>query len=361
MKKNNKIKLMHQDFQINASLKSESLFAKRWKKFKSLKRGYYSLIIIISLYILSWLLPLFIGRNALLVKYNGEFYFPLFKHYEASVFNQSISGEANYRLLKMQIEAADNSDFVILPVIPYSPEENLLDELNETPPVKPSSKHLFGTDDRGRDVLSRIAYGFRISISFALIVTVFSFIIGLITGSLIGYYGGWFDILGQRFIELWSTLPFLYLMIILSSLLSPNIFILAIMLTLFSWMGITYYVRGEFYREKAKDYVLSAYAYGASDLKIIFKHILPNSLTPVISFAPFAVVGNISALVALDYLGFGVPPPTPSWGQLIFQGMNNINNWWLVVFPLGCVFLTLIAIVFIGESIREAFNPKRKK
>lgn len=337
---------------------TKSLFAKRLKKFKSFKRGYYSLIIMISLYILSWFLPLFVGRNALIVRYNGEYYFPLFKYYESSVFNQEISGEANYRLLKKQFESNGNPDFVFLPIVPYGPEENLLDELTETPPVKPSSIHLFGTDDRGRDVLSRIAYGFRISISFALIVTIFSFLIGLITGALIGYYGGWFDILGQRFIELWSTLPFLYLMIIISSLLSPNIFILAIMLTLFSWMGITYYVRGEFYREKSKDYAVSAYAFGASDFKIIFKHILPNSLTPVISFAPFAVVGNISALVSLDFLGFGVPPPTSSWGQLINQGMNNINSWWLVVFPLGSVFLTLIAIVFIGESLREAFNPK---
>lgn len=358
MKKKVEIKSIHTDSKLNAFHKSESLFLKRWKKFKSFKRGYYSLLIIIFLYFFSWFLPLFVGRNALIVKYNGEYYFPLFKYYESSVFSQNISGETNYRLLKEQIESKDNSDFVILPIVPFGPEENLLEELEETPPVKPSTKHILGTDDRGRDVLSRIVYGFRISISFALIVTAFSFVIGLLTGSLIGYYGGWFDILGQRFIELWSTLPFLYLMIILSSLLSPNIFILAIILTLFSWMGITYYVRGEFYREKAKDYVVSAYAYGASDFKIIFKHILPNSLTPVISFLPFAVVGNISALVSLDFLGFGVPPPTPSWGELIFQGMNNINSWWLVVFPLGSVFLTLIAIVFIGESIREAFNPK---
>jgi microcin C transport system permease protein len=336
----------------------KSLFAKRLRKFKSFKRGYYSLIIIISLYILSWFLPVFVGRNALIVKYEGEYYFPLFNYYESSVFNQEISGEANYRLLKKQFEKETSPGFVVLPIIPYGPEENLLDELNETPPVRPSFAHWFGTDDRGRDVLSRIAYGFRISITFALIVAIFSFTVGLFTGALLGYYGGWFDIIGQRFIELWSTLPFLYLMIILSSLLSPNVFVLAVMLTLFSWMGITYYVRGEFYREKSKDYALSAYSAGASDLKIIFKHLLPNSLTPVISFAPFAVVGNISALVSLDFLGFGVPPPTPSWGQLISQGMNNISNWWLVLFPLGCVFLTLIAIVFIGESLREAFNPK---
>jgi microcin C transport system permease protein len=215
-----------------------------------------------------------------------------------------------------------------------------------------------GTDSSCRDVFARIAYGFNISISFALSVTLFAFLIGIIIGALQGFFGGVVDIILHRIIEIWATLPFLYVIIIISSLLVPNFFLLCLIMTLFSWIGITYYVRGEFYREKAKDYVSAAVAMGAPTRNLIFKHILPNSLTPIISFAPFAIVGNITALVSLDFLGFGLPPPTPSWGQLIEQGMINIEYWWLVAFPLAIQFLTLIAIVFIGEAVREAFDPK---
>jgi microcin C transport system permease protein len=217
---------------------------------------------------------------------------------------------------------------------------------------------LFGTDDRARDVLARLLYGFNISISFALVVTLFAYLIGVSIGALLGYFGGKVDILGQRIIEIWSTLPFLYVMIIVSSILQPNFILLVLIMTAFGWEGITYYVRGEFYREKARDYVSAAVSLGAKNHTIIFKHVLPNSVTPIISFAPFAIVADISSLVALDFLGFGLPPPTPSWGQLIRQGMTNIENWWLVAAPLAAMFLTLIAIVFIGEAIREAFDPK---
>ena len=194
--------------------------------------------------------------------------------------------------------------------------------------------------------------------------------IGIIVGALIGYFGGKLDILGQRLIEIWSSLPFLYTIIIVSSIivpvyipgrnlvLQPSFWLLILILTIFDWMGITYYVRGEFYREKAKDYVGAAISMGASEASIMFKHILPNSLTPVVSFAPFMIVGNIGALVSLDFLGFGLPAPTPSWGELIGQGMENLNKWWLVFFPLGAMFVTLLLIVFIGEAVREAFDPK---
>jgi microcin C transport system permease protein len=215
-----------------------------------------------------------------------------------------------------------------------------------------------GTDDRARDVFSRLVYGFNISISFALVVIAFAYTVGIAIGAMLGFFGGLFDITVQRLIEIWSTLPFLYVMIILSSIVQPNFILLTLILTAFGWMGITYYIRGEFYREKARDYVSAAVAMGAKNRKIIFKHILPNSLTPVISFAPFVIVADISALVALDFLGFGLPPPTPSWGQLISQGMSNIEYWWLVACPLAAIFFTLLSIVFIGEAIREAFDPK---
>lgn len=337
---------------------SVSLFKKRWRKFKTIKRGYYSFLIIIILYLLSFILPLFIGRSALMVKYDGKYFFPIFTYYDASEFNQSISGEANYRLLKKQFKEENSENWVLLPLYPFGPNENLLDETEGNPPHPPSFEHLLGTDASGRDVLARIAYGFNVSISFALSVTLISFLIGIVVGALQGFFGGLVDILLHRFIEIWSTLPFFYVIIIVSSLIVPNFILLCIIITLFSWVGITFYIRGEFYREKSKDYVSAAVAMGSPNRKLIFRHILPNSLTPVISFAPFVIVGNIAALVSLDFLGFGLPPPTPSWGQLMEQGMANIEYWWLVTFPLAVQFLTLIGIVFIGEAVREAFDPK---
>ncbi|RPI18358.1 MAG: ABC transporter permease subunit [Ignavibacteriae bacterium] len=337
---------------------STSLFKKRWRKFRSLKRGYYSFLLVLTLYILSFFLPLFVNKDALIVKYEGDYYFPVFKFYDAGLFKQNIQGEAHYRKLKEQFQNDNSDNWVLMPLYPYHPNENLLDEMEGSPPHTPSWGHFMGTDDRARDVFARLVYGFNISISFALVVIAFAYTIGIAIGAMLGFFGGKFDIIVQRFIEIWSTLPFLYVMIIVSSIILPNFILLTLILTAFGWMGITYYIRGEFYREKARDYVSAAVAMGAKNRKIIFKHILPNSLTPVISFAPFVIVSDISALVALDFLGFGLPPPTPSWGQLISQGMSNIEYWWLVGFPLLAIFLTLLSIVFIGEAVREAFDPK---
>lgn len=337
---------------------STSVFMKRWRKFKTLKRGYYSFLIIVFFYILSFAFPLLINKDALMVSYEGELYFPVFNFYSAETFGQDRPGEANYRMLKKKFEEQGGDNWVLMPLYPYSPNENLLEEIPGIPPHAPSTQNIAGTDDRGRDVFARMMYGFNISISFALIVTVFSYILGVIIGAMLGFFGGKVDIIGQRLIEIWSTLPFLYVIIIISSVVQPNFILLTFILTLFGWVGITYYIRGEFYREKAREYVSAAVSMGAKNSTIILKHILPNSLVPIISFAPFAIVGNISSLVALDFLGFGLPPPTPSWGQLMDQGLQNINNWWLVAFPLSALFLTLLAIVFIGEAIREAFDPK---
>lgn len=337
---------------------SVSILKKRWKKFKTLKRGYYSFLIIVFLYAISFILPLFISKDALLVKYNDNYFFPIFKFHSAESLGQNLQGEANYRLLKIQYQEEDKGNWVLMPLYPFGPNENLLSEMEGNPPHYPSSGHWCGTDDRGRDVFARLAYGFNISLSFAIVVTLLSYIIGIAIGASLGFYGGKVDIFGLRLIEIWSTLPYLYVIIIISSIIQPNFFLLTFILTLFGWIGITYYMRGEFYREKARDYVSAAVSMGAKNSKIIFSHILPNSLTPVISFAPFAIVANIFSLVGLDYLGFGLPPPTPSWGQLIGQGLVNIEYWWLILTPLIAIFLTLLSIVFIGEAIREAFDPK---
>lgn len=337
---------------------STSLFSKRWRKFKSLKRGYYSFLIITICYILSFIITIFIGRDALIVKYNDSYHFPIFKFYLGKDLGQNIQGEANYRLLNQQYKEENKGNWALLPLYPFGPNENLLDELAGNPPHKPSPQHFFGTDNRGRDVFVRIIYGFKIGLSFSLVVTLFSFIIGIWLGAISGFYGGKIDMVLQRLIEIWTTLPFLYVIIIISSIIQPSFTLLIVILTVFSWVTMTYYIRGEFFREKARDYVSAAVSMGAKNSTIILKHILPNSLTPVISYAPFIIVGNIFALVSLDFLGFGLPPPTPSWGELMGQGLENIDNWWLIMTPLLVMFITLLAITFIGEALREAFDPK---
>ncbi len=340
-------------------LKSKK-YGRIWKNFKSKKSAYFSFILLSSVYVLSFVLPLFVGRNALLVRYENNYYFPVVKYYEASVFGQNYEGETNYRMLKNLFGNVDSDNFVLMPLYPYGPEENLLDEIPGNPPHPPSARNVLGTDESGRDVFAKILYGFRLSFTFSLLVTFLSFFIGIVFGSLSGFFKGWLDLTGQRIVEVWSTIPFLYLMMLLASLLKPGFFILVVMLTLFGWMGISLYVRGEFLREISKDYVLSALASGTSNFKIIVKHILPNALTPVLTFLPFVIVANISALVSLDFLGFGIPPPAPSWGNMISQGLNNLNYWWLSLFPLCALIVTLLLIVFIGEGFRFAVSPEGK-
>ncbi len=347
----------------------QSILRRRWRKFKRLKRGYWAFLFILATYAVSFLLPVLANNTALIVKYQDAYYFPMLRFRTAAEFGQEAFGEPNYRALRAAFEAADDGNWVVLPPYPFSPTESLFN-LPGAPPHPPSAEHPFGTDNRARDVFVRLAYGFNVSMAFAVLVTALGFAFGVATGAALGYFGGRLDILGQRVIEIWSSLPFLYTIIIVSSiivpvyvsgrnqLLQPAFWLLVVILSAFGWMGITYYVRGEFYREKAKDYVGAAIAMGASESAIMFKHILPNALTPVVSFAPFAIVANIATLVALDFLGFGLPPPTPSWGELIGQGMNNLTKWWLVFFPLGVLFGSLLLVVFIGEAVREAFDPK---
>lgn len=348
--------------------RSVSIFWKRIQKFRKIKRGYYSFLVLVVAYVISFFLPLLINNKALIVSYNGDWFFPIAGYYSAETFGLTTIGEPNYRELK-EIFKKQGKNWVLMPPYPYSATESLFD-LPGVPPHPPSVQHWFGTDDRARDVFARLAYGFNVSLTFALIVTAIGEAIGVTVGALLGYFGGKLDILGQRFIEIWSSLPFLYTIIIISSIVvprylperilirQPSFWILVTIVVAFMWMGMTYYIRGEFYREKARDYVAAAMATGVSESGIIFRHILPNALTPVVSFAPFSVVFAITELVALDFLGFGLPAPTPSWGELIWQAMDNLTKWWLVFFPLGAMFVTLLLVVFIGEAIREAFDPK---
>ena len=379
---------------------SESILQKRINRFKSIKRGYYSLIILISLYVLSICAPVIFNSKAIMVKYNDDYYFPLFnsifsnKNIEAKDLGQfeikgkKKYGQPHYRLLKKQYQKEDKGNWVIMPLYPYDPYEEVISEKDEQftdvngngvwDPTEdfidengngiadkykytnfPNSQHLLGTDNQGRDVLSRLIYGFNISITFAIVCCFLSYIIGIIIGGTLGYFGGKVDLFGLRIIEIYGSIPFLFMLMILATFIKPNVYILASMYVfLTGWIGITWYVRGEFLREKSKDYVSAAVSMGQSHWNVMFRHILPNSLTPVITFAPFAIIGYISALVSLDYLGFGLQPPTPSWGELMAQGRTNLQYWHLIVSPLFSIGATLFLITFIGEAIREAFDPK---
>lgn len=265
----------------------------------------------------------------------------------------------NHRALKKIFEEQKRGGWVLLAPYPYGPNENLLDELGDSnPPTTPDGTHFLGTDDRGRDVFARLAYGFRIYMTFSLLLTLASYTIGMFFGALLGYYGGKVDFLGLRFIEIWASIPFLFTVMVLSSIMIPNFTILIVILSLFGWMSMARYIRAEFFREKSNDYVQAAQAIGVSDRRIILSHILPNSLTPVISFLPFTIITGISVLASLDFLGFGLPEPTPSWGQLLSQGISNLSSWWLTLSPMAAMFVTLILIAFIGEAVREALDPK---
>jgi microcin C transport system permease protein len=336
------------------------VLAKRIRKFRRLRRGYWSFVLLVGLYVLSFGCELIVGNTALVVRYRGQSYFPLFssRFLRARDFDMKGFGPPNYRALAVRLAAEGQGDFVVMPPYAYGPTENLLSELEGRPPHPPGRDHWLGTDDRGRDVLARLVYGFRISLSFGVFVTSIGYGLGIATGAALGYYGGRLDLIGVRLVETWSALPFLYIVMIVSAVLVPSFRLLAAILAAFTWMGVCMYMRGEFYREKSRDYVSAAIATGLPDRAIIFRHILPNALTPVFAFAPFAVLSHIVELVALDFLGFGLPPPTPSWGELLGQGLANLHSRWLVMTPLAAMFSTLLLITFIGEATREAFDPR---
>ena len=340
-------------------LMNESVLKRRWKKFKTLKRGYYSLVTLTVLYTISFFLPVLINNKALIVKYNGSYHFPIFSGYIAGKeFGQDVPGEPRYRVLQKEFSnQSQTGNWVLMPPYPYSPYEDITTEGNKMY-ESPSSKHWLGTDNTGRDVFARLCYAFNISISFALILTLINYVIGVLIGGAMGYFGGKFDLIFQRLIEIWSSLPMLFVIIILSSILKPSFLLLIGIYTLVNWISMTYLMRAEFYREKSRAYVAAALSMGQSNFKVMFKHILPNSLVPIITYFPFAVVAGITALVGLDYLGFGLSPPTPSWGQMLDVGLQNIRKWWMVFAPVTAQFLTLLCIVFIGEGVREAFDPK---
>lgn len=337
------------------------LAQQKFKRFKQIRRGYWSAIIFLSLLFLSCFAELMINNRALIVKYDDAYYFPTYGAvYSGKDFGLDYKYEANYRQLKQKFEQDITANWVMMPLVPYSEYENDLIE-GEYPPYPPSwaSQHYLGTDTAGRDVLARLVYGFRIAIWFSLVLLFFNYLIGVTIGCMMGFFGGWFDLLSQRLVEIWSNIPFLYVVMILSSIIIPGFWSLIAIMVIFGWMGMTWYMRTATYKEKEREYVMASRALGASTPRIIFRHILPNSLSIIITFVPFAVAGGIGALTSLDYLGFGLPAPTPSWGELISQGTENMESWWILGSVTAALVTVLVLITFVGEAIRDAFDPKK--
>ena len=334
---------------------------KKFRRFRSIKRGYWSAVILIILLLLALFSELFINSKALVVYYNGKLYFPTYSSFiPGTKFGLDYDYETNYRDLDRKFRKENTGNRVIMPVVPYNAFENDIIS-GAYPPYSPSFNrhHYLGTDVSGRDILARLVYGFRIAMLFSLILLFFNYSVGIILGCLMGYWGGAFDLFFQRLIEIWSNIPFLYVIMIIASIIIPNFWTLILVMVIFGWMQMTWYMRTSTYKERERDYVLAAKALGASTPRIIINHILPNSISIVITFIPFSIASGITALTALDYLGFGLPAPTPSWGELLKQGTANLQAPWIVLSVIGALIIVLVMVTYIGEGIREVFDPKK--
>ncbi|MDR2521128.1 MAG: ABC transporter permease [Spirochaetaceae bacterium] len=329
-----------------------------WARFKKNRRGFVSLWIFAVFFAISLFSEFIANDKPLVVYYKGAFLFPLFKNYSELAFGGEFDITADYRDKYIQNLLRENG-FYVMPPIPFS-FKTINYNLPVPAPSPPSGENLLGTDDRGRDVAARLLYGFRISVLFALALTVFSTAAGLILGALQGYYGGWFDLLFQRLIEVWSGMPMLFMLIILSSIVEPNFWWLLGITLLFGWMSIARIARAEFLRARNFEYVLAARAMGMSGRRIMFAHILPNALSSTLSYLPFILGGSITTLTSLDFLGFGLPSGEPSLGELLAQGKANLFAPWLGITAFFALALTLILLVFIGEAVRDAFDPRRR-
>ncbi len=344
-----------------AWFKLNPLTRKKIQRFKFIRRGYYSFIIFSTLVLLSCFAEILVNNRAVLVQYQGNWHFPTYGAViPGTTFGFDYKYETNYRDLQQRMQQEDAGDFVIMPLVPFNPYENDLRD-DEYPPFPPSfaDNHYIGTDTIGRDVMARLVYGFRTAIFFSLILLVVSYLIGVSIGAAMGYFGGLFDLLFQRIIEIWSNIPFLYVIMIISSIMIPNFFTLIAIILVFGWIQMTWYMRTVTYKEKAREYVMAAKALGASNSRVIFKHILPNTVSIIVTFIPFSIANGIIALTSLDYLGFGLPAPTPSWGELLAQGSSNLESIWIVSSVIVAMTVILVMVTFIGEAVREAFDPKK--
>ncbi len=333
------------------------LARERLRRFRRIRRSWWSLWILGVLFILSLFAELLANDKPLILRYQGRTYFPVAKFYPGTAFGGAYATEPDYLALREDPTFLAAGGSMILPPIPHNPLRTYL-ELPGTPPHAPSRKHWLGTDNSARDVLSRLLYGFRICMSFALLLALTEAVLGILIGGIQGYLGGKVDIILQRLIEIWASLPFIYVVILVGATFGTRFIVLLLIMAAFGWVSLSYYMRGEFFKIKGQAYVRSAKAAGLGHARVFFHHILPNSLTPVITLIPFSVVSGISALTALDFLDFGLPPPTPSWGEMLQQGLENLQKPWLAVSSVTALFVTLLLATFIGEGVREAFDPK---
>ncbi len=339
---------------------TSSLTKKKWQRFVSIRRGFVSFVLLMAMIFISLFAEVFINSRALLVSHGGRLYFPTYgEMIPGSRLGLDYDYETDYRELQKKFRAEEGGDWVLMPLVPFNAYENDLKE-GTYPPFPPSlgDRHFLGTDNVGRDILARLVYGFRTAMGFSVILLVLNYSIGISLGCAMGYFGGRFDLFVQRILEVWSNIPFLYVVIIVSSVVVPSFMILVCIMAFFGWIQMTWVMRTMTYREKEREYVLAARSLGASHARIIFKHIIPNTVSVIVTYAPFAISGGIVALTSLDYLGFGLPAPTPSWGELLQQGWTNMGAWWISASVVAALVITLMIVTFTGEGIREALDPK---
>ncbi len=335
----------------------KKIHEEQWNRFKANKRAYYSLYVFGFLFFITLFSELIANEKPLLIYYDGGFYCPFIKEYAETSFGGEFETPADYADPYV-MELINAKGWIMTPIIPFS-YDTINYNLEGPAPSPPSRTNWLGTDDRGRDVMARLLYGFRISVLFGLTLTLFSSAIGITAGAVQGYYGGTVDILGQRFIEIWSSLPTLFLLIILSSVVQPNFWWLLGITLLFGWMSLVGVVRAEFLRGRNFEYVMAAKALGLSDFRIIFRHVLPNAMVASITFMPFILGGSITTLTSLDFLGFGLPVGSPSLGELLAQGKANMQAPWLGISSFILLSVMFSLLVFIGEGVRDAFDPRK--
>ena len=330
---------------------------RRLNNFKNNKRGYYSFWIFTFLFIVTLFADFIANEKPLLVKFNSNYYYPIFSYYPETTFGGDFETEADYKDPYV-INLINEKGWIIMPIIPYS-YNTIIRDLNSPAPSPPSTQNWLGTDDQARDVLSSLIYGFRISVLFGFTLTLFSMIIGVSAGAIQGYFGGKTDLFFQRFMEIWSAIPTLYVLIILASVIQPNFWWLLIILLLFSWMGYVGVVRAEFLRARNFDYIRAAKALGVSNTTIMFRHMLPNATIATITFLPFSLSASVTALSGLDFLGFGLPPGSASLGEMVNQGRNNLQAPWLGLTSFFTLGLMLGLLVFVGEAVRDSLDPRK--
>ncbi len=337
---------------------SNSPSARAWRRFRKNRLGFASLLIFAVMLVVSLFAEVISNDRPLVVHFNGEFYFPMVKDYPEKTFGGDFETPTDYHDPFMTGRMSGSGNWMLFTLNPYG--SKTLAYYSKYPfPSPPSTDNWLGTDERGRDLLAQLIYGFRLSVLFGLALMAVGVVVGIITGAIQGYFGGWTDLSFQRFIEIWDSMPELYLLIIFSAIFAPSVALLLLLLSLFGWTSLSNYVRAEFLRNRQMDYVRAARALGVGNGRIIWRHIMPNSMTPVVTFMPFRMSAAILALTSLDFLGLGVPPGTPSLGELLQQGKQNLDAWWISVATFLVLVLTLSLLTFMGDALRDALDPRK--